>query len=60
VTALQAVRAVKAQPEGLCPDIPDECWFDSRLPSMHAGGVLEAEAQASAAGQPRAEVCQGC
>jgi hypothetical protein len=32
VTALQAVRAVKAQ--GLCPDIPDECWFNSRLPSM--------------------------
>ena len=32
VTALQAVRAVKAH--GLCPDIPDECWFDSRLPSM--------------------------
>jgi hypothetical protein len=32
VTALQAVRAVKAW--GLCPDIPDECWFDIRLPSM--------------------------
>jgi hypothetical protein len=32
VTALQAVRAVKAW--GLCPDLPDECWFDSRLPSM--------------------------
>jgi hypothetical protein len=32
VTALQAVRAAKAW--SLCPNIPDECWFDGRLPSM--------------------------
>jgi hypothetical protein len=32
VTAVQAVHA--AQEWKLCPSIPDEFWFSSRLPSM--------------------------